>query len=229
MRIAGLVFTVLALSSPALAFTGSGMSATAETDSLAFGTGVMVNAGYFFKDTMFSGRGRGGFHADCGKAFPLGGKFGFWAGAGALRASGTFKAKDSDGNEYDTHFNLSAVHADLGLLTPWTPFPVGIMVYKHWTDVSDTARSGPYTGDRFSGSESGFGWGIAVHILFEWFPWESRSRAGRGPGLVLGYMGLIDMSKIGLETANSGSVVLVHKGWKPVAGESLRAGLEWEF
>jgi len=221
------VALMLAMSAPAGAFTGS--SATETEDSLGYGTGLMVNAGYFFKDTMFYSKGRGGLHVDLGKAFPLAGKFGMWIGAGAVRASGTMRSVDQDSFRYDTHFDSQIVHADIGVLTPWTPFPVGVMIYRHRTDMSDLALDGPMEGSKFSGRSTGLGWGFTVHLLFEWFPWHSSPVSRRGPGLVLGYMGLVDMRKTDIIVEDDSGRKLTHRGWKPVAGESLRAGIEWEF
>ena len=215
------------LAGQSAAFTAG--SATQSEDSLAYGTGIMVNAGYFFKDTMFYSKGRGGLHVDGGKAFPLGGKFGLWVGAGAMQAKGTMRAYDHDSFRYDTRFEAKIVHADIGILTPWTPFPLGIMIYQHRTDLDDSALDGPLAGGRFSGSSSGIGWGFTVHLLFEWFPWGADSVSRRGPGLVFGYMGLIDMKKINIPVRDGLGRELVHQGWSPAAGESLRAGIEWEF
>lgn len=206
-----------------------GGSATPSEDSLGYGTGLMVNAGYFFKDTMFYSRGRGGVHIDIGKAFPLQGKFGIWLGAGGIRASGTMRSTGQDSSRYDTHFEAQIVHADIGVLTPLTPFPVGIMLYRHRTGMEDRALDGPLAGREFSGVSTGLGWGFTVHLLFEWFPWDSGPEGRHGPGFVFGYMGLIDMEKTGIPVEDDSGARLVHAGWKPAAGESLRAGIEWEF
>ena len=208
------------------AFTGG---STLYEDALGYGTGLQLNAGYFFKDTLFYSKGRGGLHVDGGKAFPVAGKFGVWAGAGVLRASGTLRSTDQEASRYDTHFDASIVHADLGVLTPWTPFPLGIMVYRQRTDIEELALDAPLAGRKFTGSSSGFGWGFTVHLLFEWFPWDTGAPVRRGPGIVFGYMGLVDMKKVNIPVKDGSGSGLVHQGWKPAAGEGLRAGIEWEF
>ena len=221
---AGLAFTWAV---PAGAVTRA--SGTSIEESLAYGTGLMVNAGYFFKDTMFYSHGRGGLHVDVGRAFPLAGKFGLWIGAGAGRASGTLRSIGPDSSRYDTQFDAEFVHADIGILTPITPFPVGVMLYRHKTSLNDQALDGPLANREFMGASSGLGWGITIHVLFEWFPWKGGAVSRRGPGLVLGYMGLVDMSKTDITVKDGMGGELLHKGWKPVAGESLRAGIEWEY
>jgi len=103
------------------------------------------------------------------------------------------------------------------------------MFYRHTTDLEERALDGPLGGRIFSGRSTGFGWGFTIHLLFEWFPWDPGSVSRRGPGFVLGYMGLVDMKKTDIKVRDSGGLEMFHRGWKPAAGESLRAGIEWEY
>ena len=220
------VLSALAWAGCAGAFTGG---STQYEETLGYGTGLQLNAGYYFKDTMFYSKGRGGLHIDGGKAFPLAGKFGVWLGAGTIQATGTLRSIDQASSRYDTHFDAQIIHADIGVLTPWTPFPVGIMIYRHRTSMDDLALDGPLAGRKYSGTASGIGWGFTVHLLFEWFPWNTSSPSRRGPGIVFGYMGLVDMKKVSIPVRDGLGGELEHTGWKPAGGESLRGGIEWEF
>ena len=202
-------------------------SATLAGES-AFGTGWMVNAGYFFKDTLFYSGGRGGPHVNAGKLVPLPHGLALWAGAGLMTAKGSYTSTLSDGNRWETAFDLSIAYADLGIATPWTPFPVALVVYSQSATVKDELRSGAAPGRTLRTIDKGVGVGLDVHLLFEWFLSAKRGRH-RGPALVLGYEGFIDLSGHALATTDAAGGRVEHKAWKPLKGESLRGGIEWEF
>ncbi|MEK7476612.1 MAG: hypothetical protein AAB152_13400 [Candidatus Coatesbacteria bacterium] len=200
---------------------------TAWKDSGLYGTGWTVTAGYFFKDTMFYSQGRGGPAVSVGKAFRVLRWLGIRAGGGVLRAKGTMNTSGA-GSGFRTTFDSTVMYADLGIVTPWLPFPVSLAFYRHATDLTDAAGSGALYGRTFRGSATGTGLGADVRIEFEFF--SSKRRAPhRGPGIVLGYSGFMDFSPKKLGTRDAAGVVLEHPKWKPFAGEGLHAGLEYEF
>jgi len=210
------------------AMTGGVVTGSTSWNEPDFGTGIVVEAGYFFKDTMFYSRGRGGWCLDAAKTFLLPYHFGLWVGAGVLTAEGTMRMTSSAGFDADTTFRTQAFSGEVGILTPWTPFPVAVMVYRHDTRISDRCIGGPYDRKTLSGSKSGFGWGIIVRILLELFGGGER-KGPHGLGVVIGYAGLADLSKVDITTEGDGGAKAIHRKWKPVAGESIRAGLEYEF
>lgn len=223
-----LVLALCAAPSLVPAMTGGMITGATRYGEPDFGTGVVVQAGYFFKDTMFYSGGRGGLVVGAGKSFLLPKRFGVWLGAGILRADGTMRTTTADDHSADTTFRTEAVLGELGLLTPFTPFPIGLMFYRHDTRLSDRVLSGPNSGKTLSGSLAGYGWGVMVHLMLEIF----RGKEGRGPhglGIVISYGGLADLTKVDITTGEAGGGREVHRKWRPVAGESLRAGLEYEF
>jgi hypothetical protein len=196
-------------------------------DSGIYGTGWAVTAGYFFKDTMFYSGGRGGPSVSVGKAFRVLRWLGVRVGGGVLRAKGTLDTTGA-GSGFRTTFDETAVYADLGIVTPWLPFPVSLAFYRHATDLTDRAASGALSGRTFTGAATGTGLGLDVRIEFEFF--DSKRRAPhRGLGVVLGYAGFMDLSPKTLRTRDAAGVTLEHAKWKPFAGEGLHAGLEYEF
>ena len=233
---AAAVFSLLAvLARPAAAVTApAGASATPLAGSAtlagesAFGTGWMVNAGYFFKDTMFYSGGRGGLHISVGKMVALPYGLGLWTGAGTMRSRGTYESTLADGARYRTAFDLTVAYADLGIATPFTPFPIGVVVYRQAGTLDDTGLTGPQAGRALAARDRGWGIGLDVHLLFEWFLRERRGRS-RGPALVIGYEGFMDLSARTVAATDAAGGRVEHRLWKPLKGESLRGGLEWEF
>ncbi len=201
--------------------TGSGTGMTGE--------GWMVNGGWFFKDRLFNNAGRGGVHVDAGRAWTLAPWLGLWTGAGALEAHGSrqrFLA--ADGSRYDTTWNVRAQYVDAGVVIPWMPFPVALAAYRHASDVSDAAATGPLAGRTLAGSRDGIGLAIDIHIVFEWFVHADR-KPPRGLGFTAGYIGFIDVTGHDLAATDAAGGRVTHPNWKPLQGESLRAGIEYEF
>jgi len=194
------------------------------------GNGWMVNIGYFFKDTMFNSRGRGGLHINAGRVLPLPllGRFGLWVGAGAFHASGTLTTVATDQQRYRTTFDADTLYADVGVITPWVPFPVCVVVYWHSTALRNVGLTGPLAGATLTGDHSGLGLGFDVHLLFEHF-WGKARKPPRGLGLVVGYVGLLEPAGRNLVTRDQAGNSATVKKWKPLRGESLRVGLEYEF
>lgn len=215
--------------------------------SLGSGTGIMVNAGYFFKDTMFYSRARGGPHVNAGRIWALPHGFGVWTGVGAYRVSGT--QETLAGDRFETTYESGVVYADIGIVTPYFPIPISAVFYRHSTDVRNLGLTGVRTGSVLTGSSSGLGVGLNIQIMFEWFFWGDNGSAGddaragedtrakrrgrtrgRGLGLVVGYIGFMDARGRDLVTRNAaGDTVTLRRWWKPLKGESLRLGLEYEF
>ena len=212
--------------SPALD-SGSSGSATAYARPSAFGSGLVVTAGWFFKDTMFYSKGRGGLTIGAGKAFPVARWLAVWAGAGALRAKGTMRTVVS-GEDFETFFDGDAVWGELGVVTPWLPFPIAAAVYRQRTDLDDLGLTGATAGRRLAGSADGFGAGLSVHLLFEFFL-SKREQPPRGLGIAFEYVGLMDFSARTIRTMDPAGFTADHKRWKPFRGEALRLGLEYEF
>lgn len=199
---------------------------TGYAGSGVFGTGWMVTGGYFFKDTMFYSAGRGGPIVTAGRAFQVVRWLGIWAGGGVLAARGTMDATGG-GSGFRTTFDGQAGWVELGVLTPWLPFPVSLAVYRHTTDLSDRGVSGPAAGGVFTGRMRGTGLGASVRVLFEFF--FSKSRSHRGLGIVGGYAGFMDLSPRTARTRDANGNGIDHVNWKPFKGESLQLGLEYEF
>lgn len=192
------------------------------------GTGVVVTGGYFFKDTMFENSGSGGGIVGAGRLFPLPHGMGLWVGAGAFEAEGTIELEAADGRRHRAEFEQEVVFAELGLTTPWTPFPVGLVAYRHDTEMRSEVLGGPMPGRRFSGAAGDAGVGIAIHLLVEYFL-SGRSERPRGLGVVFGYVGYLEPvgRRVGLEDGAGDRAVFPK--WKPLRGESLRLGFEYEF
>ncbi len=212
--------------SPALE-SGAPESATGMARPPSFGTGVIVTTGWFFKDTMFYSKGRGGLTVGAGKAFPVTRWLAVWAGAGALRSHGTLRTV-VDGLDLDTTFDGDAVWLEAGVVIPWLPFPVALTAYRHRTDLEDAGRNGALAGRRLAGSAEGWGAGGVVHLLFEYFIANRRS-GPRGLGFAIEYVGFMDLSGRTIRTADAAGYTADHRNWKPVKGEALRVGLEYEF
>ena len=224
-----MLFAAVAWAGAAKAMVTSPGSATPWEDSLGVGEGWMLTAGWFFKDTMFYSNARGGVHVAMGRVLRVSRNAGVWIGSGGFSSSGSFRSADSSFDEYDTSFRGWLVHTDVGLVTPWFPFPVSLVFYSHSTRIEDRALSGPFSGCLFKGSDSGAGLGMSVQIVLEFFL-NSSPRPPRGPALVVAYMGFWDLTAKDIETVKEGGgAYLVHKDWKPIRGESLRAGVEYEF
>lgn len=212
--------------SPALE-SGQPESATVHARPSSFGTGVVVTTGWFFKDTMFYSKGRGGLTVGAGKAFPVLRWLAVWTGAGMLRARGTLKTT-AGGDEFETTFDGDAVWGELGFVTPWLPFPVALTVYRQRTELDETGRTGAMAGRRLTGSADGWGAGASVHLLFEFFL-TKKPDPPRGLGIAVEYVGLMDFSGRTIRTGDATGFTADHKGWKPFKGEALRIGLEYEF
>ena len=237
ISVACLVFMMAGRAGTAGAITGGEKPGSAtvaedpagrEDERLRAGSGWTINAGYFFKDSLFYGNGRGGLHVNAGRVIPLPHRFGLWAGAGAFRARGTVDTSSDDGSRFRTTFDSGVFYADLGVLTPWTPFPFCVAVYRHSTSIRNRGVGGPLSGAVLDGSAGSWGVGLDVHLLYEHF-FSKSGKPPRGLGLVLGYVGFIAPPGRDVVTRDdAGNVVIVRK-WKPLAGESLRAGLEYEF
>ena len=206
---------------------GSGpVGASGYGDSGILGTGWTVTAGYFFKDTMFYSGARGGPVVAAGRTIPVFSWLGVWAGAGAFLARGTYGA-EAAGSRFRTAFDETAFHFELGLVTPWLPFPVSLALYRHSTSLDDSAVSGALAGSAFSGRSAGWGAGANVRIMFEYFL-SGRHGRHRGLALVGGYAGFMDLSPVNVRTRGPAGE-LEHRDWKPFKGESLQVGLEYEF
>lgn len=215
---------------------GEGESATPAKDSSArevpwWGSGWAVKGGYFFKDTMFYSRARGGPHIDFSKVFALPARFGLWTGAGVFRATGTEAvrtAKPYTDSMVDLSFDESTAYGDIGLATPWFPIPICLAVYWHRSELSARGRSGELDKAAYTADKSGVGLGLTVHIILEWFPGKER-RPPRGLGIVLGYAGLMELSGGDAKLKEKDGTREPAVKWRPFKGESLRAGLEYEF
>lgn len=207
--------------------SGAPESATVNVRPSSFGTGIVVTTGWFFQDTMFYSGGRGGITAGAGKAFPVLRWLAVWAGAGAFRSHGTMHTQ-ANGADFETTFDGDAVWAELGVVTPWLPFPVALTAYRHRTGLDETGRSGAAAGRRYTGTADGWGAGAAVHLLFEFFLGKS-DRPPRGLGVAVEYVGLMDFSARTVATADPAGLTADHRNWKPFKGEALRIGLEYEF
>jgi len=217
---------------PVSATTSSGSASEAgavgKRDFPGAGTGWMVNAGYFFKDTMFYSNGRGGGHVNVGRLIPLPKRFGLWVGVGGFQARGTQETTGGDGNRYRTTFDSEILYTDLGLVTPLTPFPVCLVVYWHSTGFRNEGITGPLTGTTLTGDHSAIRVGFNVHLLFEYFLSGAR-KPPRGLGLVVGWVGFLEPSGQDLVTRDGAGNAVTLRKWKPLRGESLRVGLEYEF
>ncbi|MEK7765392.1 MAG: hypothetical protein AAB368_04060, partial [bacterium] len=120
-------------------------------------------------------------------------------------------------------------HADLTLVLPWFPFPVGPVVYWHETSLTAAGRSGPLAGRALAGSSRGVGAGFTVRIMGEWFR-AGRTRRPRGLGMTLGYIGFWDFTPGDVPLrALSGSGTTQYIRWRSLRGEGLQAGVEYEF
>lgn len=223
---AGAVTTSVLSATPALE-SGAPESSTVHERPSSFGTGIVVTTGWFFKDTMFYSKGRGGLTAGAGKAFPVLRWLAVWTGVGAFKSRGTMRTTAS-GAEFETTFDGDAMWAEAGVVTPWLPFPVALTVYRHRTELDETGRGGMAAGRRYAGSSDGMGVGAAVHLLFEFFL-TGRERPPRGLAVAIEYVGLMDFSGRTIETTDPAGFVADHRNWKPFKGEALRIGLEYEF
>ena len=215
---------------------GGPESATPAKDSSGrevpwWGSGWTAMGGYFFKDTMFYSHARGGAHFGVSKEYAHPARFGLWTGAGVFRATGTERvgtAKPYQDSTVDLSFDESTAYGDIGLATPWFPVPICLAVYWHQSELSARGRSGELDKAVYAADKSGVGLGLTVHIILEWFPGKEK-RPPRGLGMVIGYTGMMELS--------GGDVKLKEKDgtrepkvlWRPFKGESLRAGLEYEF
>lgn len=195
---------------------------------LGMGTGAMVTAGYFFQDTMFYSRGRGGWHVTAGRVWPIPWGLGIWSGAGAYRSAGTMETYGDDASRYETRFAADVAYVDVGIVTRYLPIPVCLALYSHSTEIRNRGLAGPAAGRFFRGGDSGLGWGLNVHILIEYFV-SGRRKPPRGLGVVVGYVGFMDWSARDIPTRDAAGGTVTLREWKPLKGESLRLGLEYEF
>jgi len=216
------------VASPGSTLAADSASSTVSGDAGMIGEGWMVNGGYFFKDKMFGNGARGGIHIDGGRAFALSHWVALWAGAGALEASAAQRFVSAAGPEYRSTWTVRSVYADVGVVIPWMPFPIALAIYRASSEVSDAAQNGPYAGRTLAADRDAFGMAIDIHILFEWFLHAERT-GHRGLGFVLGYVGFIDLSGKDLAVTDALGGTVTHVNWRPMKGESLRGGIEYEF
>ncbi len=190
-------------------------------------SGWMVNAGYFFKDTMFYGSGRGGLHAAIGRIFGVTRVVGLWSETGWTSAGGTCGTVGLQGEEYRTRFSSQCLYVTLGVSVLRYSVPVGVGVYWHDTSFVSTRVTGPLAGVEASGNEHGIGTGIMVNVYIPLGGAQGRDR--RRPRLILGYGGFIDWTPVDLQTdADSASLgTVIERKWRPLRGEALRVGLEF--
>jgi len=227
LAVAFVCWTASARAADPSATTTEGAGGTVYAGSGVYGTGWIVTGGYFFKDTMFYSRGRGGPLVSVGRAFKVFRWIGVWTGGGVLGARGTMDTAGA-GSIFRTTFDETVVYTELGIITPWLPFPVSLSLYRHSTDLTDAGVAGAAAGRSFTGRKAGIGLGVDVRVQFEFF--FTKRRAGhRGLGLVAGYCGFMDMTGRALTTTDTNGATLTHPKWKPFAGEGLQLGLEYEF